>query len=282
MPLMGGRRDDDMQIIELDTVGGPAVEVFEGRLPATAVSVTLWRLSGGAKEPVRGAIRKPAAGSLTHIDREVPLGAEATYRVESFGANGASLGFLDGASITLRREGLWVHNPLDPDGGVRCEFRGGAGFPLKAPNRGEVVEAPGMRAGIFLAGSQRGAVDIDLSIQTDTVEIRDKFLTMLGRGAKDLPPILCFRFGNDYQVPLPRPFYSAVPDYALEDVDVRFGGTLTHFNGTGDEVAPPAPGLFVPLLTYSHVNAVYKSYAGVRGDNLTYGAINRRYDLVTR
>ncbi|WP_311478384.1 hypothetical protein [uncultured Gulosibacter sp.] len=268
-----------MRITKLDLPGGPAVEVFEAALPAGTTTVTLWRLADGRQYQVRGAIQKAVAGELTHIDHEVPLGTEAVYRVECFDAAGTRIALTDGASVLVDVNGLWVHNPLDPNGGVECFFRGNAVFPVHAPNTGETQWVPGLKAGIFMAGTQRGIIDIDLSLEVETVVNRDKVITMLGRGERDLPPILCFRFGSDHKIPLPRPFFAAVPNYGLNDIDVRYGGDITHFDGAGNEVLPPAPGLFIPLLTYAHVNAVYDTYLKAKQDNLTYGELNRRYDL---
>ena len=260
----------------------PAVEVWEDGLLAGTVSVTLWRLSDGREDRVRGAIQRPVAGELTHIDYEVPLDTSVTYRAECFDTTGQQLGFTDGVETTVPGQGCWVHNPLDPLGGIRVDLLGRAAQDIQAPNLGEIYRIPGQRVGVFLAGAQAGLTGLDVSLATDSVADRDAMLEMLGRGSKDLPPILCFRPSGEYLVAIPKLLYAVVPNFSVQDVTVQLTGDgVTHFVGEGTEVAPPAPGLFVPLLTYSDVDAAYATYAALRADNLTYGSLNRRYDLAT-
>ena len=47
----------------------------------------------------------------------------------------------------------------------------------------------------------------------------------------------------------------------------------------GDEVAPPVPGLFIPLLTNADLKAYYATNAAMKADNATNAALARRYDL---
>lgn len=257
----------------------PGVEVFFASFPSGTVSVTVWRLSGGLSMKVRGAADAATAGQLTRIDFEVPFGVEVTYRAECFNAVGQRIGYTGQASTLLDIPGMWVHNPLDPQGAVQCEFLDRATRSISAPNGGSLARIPGQRVGVFLAGTQQGITDVDLSIAVDSIEDRDRVLTMLGRTDKHLPPILCFRIGAEHRIALPRPFYAVTPDVALEDLDVIYGGDTSHFIARGDEAAPPAPGLFVPLLTLGDLKAAYATLGDLKADNLTLGDVNRRYDL---
>ena len=47
----------------------------------------------------------------------------------------------------------------------------------------------------------------------------------------------------------------------------------------GDEVAPPAPGLFIPLLRAADVNAFYATAAAANAAYLTASDLNRDYSL---
>lgn len=265
----------DPIVTRLDSVI-PAVEVFFPDFPAGTTTVTVYRLTTGENQ-VRGAVNRTIAGELSVIDWEIPFGTTVTYRAECFDAAGLSLGYTASVSHLLDVSGLWVHNPLDPQGAVRAQFRSRAVREITAPNQGEMLWT-GDRVGIFFAGTQEGNT-VDLSIQVETLEDRDKFLTMLGRGAKQLPPILCFRFGQEWQLPLARPFYAATPDYVAAPIGIESGLTITQFDGPGYETMPPTPGLFVPLLTYGDLNRAYPTYGDLKADNLTYGDVNRRYDL---
>lgn len=256
----------------------PAVEVYFSALPAGTASVTVWRIAAGREMRVRGAVKAATAGQLTRVDYEVPFGVPVAYRAECFNSSGVRLSYTDQATVTVNVAGLWVHNPLDPQGAVACDFRDRALEKIQAPNDGNLLRVPGQRAGVFLAGTQQGVTDVDLSIAVDSIADRDAVLEMLGRGAKNLPPILCFRFGAEINRGLPRPFYAVTPDYSMQDVDVLYGGSTTHFEGGGSEVEPPVPGLFVPLLTYGDLKRAYATYGALKADNLTYGAVNRRYD----
>lgn len=265
----------DPIVTRLDSVI-PAVEVFFPDFPAGTSSVTVFRLTD-AEHQVRGAVNRIVAGELSVVDWEAPFGITVTYRAECFDGAGLSLGYTTSATYQLNESGLWVHNPLDPQGAVRCDFRSRALREISMPAEGDMLWT-GDRVGVFFAGTQQGRT-ADLSIAVDTVADREKFNVMLGRGAKSLPPILCFRFGADHRVSLPRPFYAATPAYVESDLNVIYGGGTTHFNGEGYETLPPAPGLFVPLLTYGDLNAAYATYGDLKADNLTYGDVNRRYDL---
>ena len=65
-------------------------------------------------------------------------------------------------------------------------------------------------------------------------------------------------------------------------VDVHMGGGIIDWELSGDEVSPPAPGLFIPLLTNADLNAFYLTNAALKADPLNTSNLqaNRRYDLI--
>jgi hypothetical protein len=73
--------------------------------------------------------------------------------------------------------------------------------------------------------------------------------------------------------------FLGVLDIAEEMMDVQYGGEWTIQRMTGDEVAPPTPGLFIPLLTNLDLKMYYATNAAMKADNATNSALARRYDL---
>ena len=85
--------------------------------------------------------------------------------------------------------------------------------------------------------------------------------------------------GGESRIRIPKPLFLGVLDIAEEMQDVQYGGEWTVQRMTGDEAAPPVPGLFIPLLTNADLNAYYASNADLNSDNASNAAVNRRYDL---
>ncbi|TFD27527.1 hypothetical protein [Cryobacterium cryoconiti] len=260
----------------------PRAEVLFTSFVAGTATVTVHRKAGGQEKEVRGAIRAAVAGALTRIDMEIPgNGTPVTYRAEMFNAAGVPLGFTDSTTITMHVRESWVHNPLDPQGAIPIEFRPSAARSIVRPTEGSVVYPTGRRVGVLVSGQRRGVQGVDLTVVTDTLEHADKLQAMFGTYDTDLPPILCFRLGTRDRVRLPSPFFAAVLAADEQDVNLAMGlGEQITTVMQGDEVAPPAPGLFIPLLTRADLNAYYSTRAALNADNASRLAVNRRYDLI--
>lgn len=261
-------------------IGGrvPAVEVFFSILPAGTVRATLWRLAAGQTMPVRGAVNVATAGQLTRIDYEAPFGVVLAYRAECFDANGHMIGVTD----TITHPGIdepatWLSNPLDPQGAITCELRARTGRVLHQPMQGSVIDTS-TRVGVIAGGHRAGLRDLELDVLVQGGDAADAVQRMLGRGAERLPPVLCLRLGAGNRRRLPRPFF-LYPEWAEVDVTHLWGGETIGFEGRVQQAEPPAPGLFVPLLTYGDLARAYETYADLNSDNVTYGHVNRRYDL---
>jgi hypothetical protein len=265
----------------LDANPCPRVEVLFSELPYGVATVTVFRLAGGREFKLRGAVRAPVAGAFVRLDYEVPFGVDATYRAEMFDPDGTSLGFTSTASITVNETGTWVHNPLNPSGAVRVAFRGNAARDLSRPVEGDVFYPMGRRVGVVVAGQRRGLSGVQLDVVTDTLEQADKVADLLGSYSYTTVPTLCFRVGAFDRVRLPRPLFAAVLDVREQDMTYEIGGSTIAFEMQGDEVAPPATGLFISLLTRADVNAYYSSRLALNNDNLTRLGVNRRYDLAS-
>lgn len=258
----------------------PRVEVLFSSLDPDAAFVTVYRLAEGREYKVRGAVKAPTVGSLTRIDSEVPFGIPVTYRAEMFDSSGVSLGFTGTASATLDVDETWVHNPLDPSGGVRVDLRSSAGAELVRPTDGDVFYPLGRRVGVVISGQRRGLVGVPVDMVVDSVEQADKVQALLGTYATTTVPVLCIRTAADLRLRFPRPLFVAVLTARELDINYTLGtGSTIAFQMTGDEVSPPAAGIIIPLLTRADINAYYATNAAIAADNLTRLDVNRRYDL---
>lgn len=261
-----------------DVTDAPFVEVFIDDLIPEAVSVTVYRLSDGREFQMRGAVRADTAGTFTRIDFEVPFNVLVTYRAELFDGAGVSLGFTDSASITLSVADTWMHNPLDPAGAVRVILGDDGGWSVTRPTPGVVSRPLGRRVGVVLSEPRQGVTGAQFNVRTSSDEDADKVQTMVGD--RGMPPVLCIRLGSvDQRLRLPQPLFLSALSVSEVDMDHRWGGNELSHRFEGDEVDPPIPGLFVPLLTAADINVSFPSAAVLNSEHLLASDVNRRYDL---
>lgn len=261
-----------------DVTEAPFVEVFIDDLIPEAVSVTVYRLAAGREFRVRGAVSAPTAGAFTRIDFEVPFNRQVTYRAELFDASGASLGFTDSATITLNVAQSWMHNPLDPSGAVRVVFGEDGNWSVTRPTPGVVSRPLGRGVGVVLSEPRHGVTGLQALVRTLNDEDADRVQTMVGD--RGMPPVVCIRLGSDDEgLRLPQPLFLSALTVTEIDMGRRWGGTDLAHQFEGDEVDPPIPGLFVPLLTAADINVSFPSAAVLNAEHLTAADVNRRYDL---
>lgn len=266
----------------LDADPCPRVEVFFPSFTAGTATVTVYRLAAGRTFDVRGAVRAATAGQLTRIDNEVPFNMPVTYRAEQFNAAGISLGFTDSTTVTLTVADSWMHNPLDPQGAAKVDLGGGTGGVVSMPTPGVVSYPLGRRVGVVVSEPRRGVAGLPVDVRTRSDADADRIQAMVGGYGNNTVPLVCLRLGTQHQrMRVTQPLFLSVLDLTEVDVNHQWvgdGGELAH-TFTGNEVAPPIPGLFIPLLRRKDVNAYYATRAAVKADNLTRGALNRRYDI---
>lgn len=262
----------------LDEAPCPRVEVFFPSFAAGTASVTVYQLSGGVEREMRGAVRAPTAGTLTRIDFEVPFNRPVSYRAEQFNASGQSLGFTPTATVAVPVGSSWMHNPLDPQGAIKIQFGPDSASTISRPSPGVVSRPKGRRVGVVLSEPRYGVVGLQLDVMTTSDADADAVQAMCGD--RGMPPVLCIRLGSADQVMrVPQPlFLSALAPQEIE-IDRRLGGSEIAHRLEGDEVAPPIPGLFVPLLTRADLNAFFATRTALNAGGLTRADINRRYDL---
>lgn len=261
-----------------DAAPCPRVEVFFPSFDAGTATVTVYRLAGGVERQVRGAVNAPTGGTLTRIDFEVPFNIPATYRAEQFDAGGVSLGFTPSASVTVVSDQTWMHNPLNPEGSAVVFFADDGGWSVTRPTPGVVSRPKGRRVGVVLSEPRQGVTGLSLTVRTSTLEDADLVQAMCGD--QNMPPVLCVRLGgDDMKLRVPQPLFLSALSVAEVDMNTRWGGTELAHAVQGDEVDPPIPGLFVPLLTRADLNAFFATRAALNAGGLTRADINRRYDL---
>ena len=261
-----------------DVTAAPFVEVFIDDLIPEAVSVTVYRLAAGREYQVRGALRAPTAGTFTRVDFEVPFNVEATYRAELFDAAGISLGFTDSATITVLCADTWMHNPLSPKNAVRVDLGGGSAPIISRPSPGEVSRLLGRRAGVVLSEPRQGVTGLFMDIRTSNDADADLVQAMFGDRGQ--PPVVCVRLGSrDQRMRVSLPVFLSALSVSEVDIAHRWGGGELSHQLDGDEVDPPIPGLFVPLLTAADINVSFSSAAALNSSHLVASDVNRRYDL---
>lgn len=261
----------------VDAAPCPRVEVFFPSFDAGTASVTVYRLAGGQERQMRGAVRAASGGTLTRIDFEVPFNMPVTYRAEQFDAAGVSLGFTPSASVTVASDDTWMHNPLNPEGSA-VVFFGDDDWVVTRPTPGVVSHPKGRRVGVVLSEPRQGVSGLKLSVRTSTEDDANRVQAMCGEN--DMPPVLCVRLGSqDQRLRLPQPLFLSALVVSEVDMDTRWGGSELAHMVEGDEVDPPIPGLFIPLLTRADLNAYFATRAALNAGGLTRSDINRRYDL---
>lgn len=273
----------DVQVNPLPEGDGyaPRAEILVTNLSGVA-RITVRRTADGRTFDVRGMINLPVSGAVSRIDFSVPFNRPVTYRAELFDGAGASMGFTDPFVMpAIVSAGTWVHNPLRPEGAVRVSAQASTAQNLSRPTPGEVVYPIGRTVGVMVTGPRRGLSGMVFDVACDTEDEATRLQAMLG-GYGDgayTTPVLCIRPGADFRLRIPSTLYLGVLDMVEQDVNFSFGGNRVNQKMVGDEVSPPFPGLFIPLLTYADLKAYYSTMAALKADNATYLAVSRRYDL---
>ncbi|MBX3435919.1 MAG: hypothetical protein KF861_00290 [Planctomycetaceae bacterium] len=260
--------------VPTDDIPAPRIIVTVDSLDAGVASLTLTRTMRGRTFKVRGAVNVPVSSGFSIPDIEAGFGVPATYRAQLFDASGADLGYTVTASTTLERSASWIHNPLDPFGAAQIDVDDGTGRNLTRTSDGEVLYPQNRTLGVLLAGPRHGLTGVDLFLSTTSKDGADAFQAMLGGyDITDQPtPTLCVRTPPQYSR-LPPTFFAAVLSMTEKPITVHMGGELIEFEGSADEVAPPYPGIIVPLLTRDDVDAFYSTR------DLLDAAYARRIDI---
>lgn len=262
----------------VDAAPCPRVEVFFPSFAAGTATVTVYRMAGGQERQMRGAVLAPTGGTFTRIDFEVPFNIPVTYRAEQFDVSGVSLGFTASSSVTVVIGQTWMHNPLDPDGAARITLTGESAGTIVRRSPGIVSRPLGRRAGVVLSEPRQGVTGLRIHVHTFTDADADRVQAMFGDAG--MPPLVCIRLGgDDVRMRVPQPLFLSTMSVQEIDLNHRWGGGELEHQIEGDEVDPPVPGLFIPLLRAKDINVSFATAVVLNAAHLRAVDVNRRYDL---
>lgn len=257
----------------------PRVEVLITDISPGVQKVDVYRLAAGREYPVQGGVKASVSGAFNEVDMQIPFGVPMTYRAQMFGFDGVPVGFTEPETVQVDVAETWVHNPLDPQGATTVQFRGDSLRSLIRPTDGSTEYPLGRAVGVMVSGQRHGIVGAQLDMVVDTLEQADKIQAMFGGYDRRTVPVICISIGATDRIRLPRPFFAGILALSENDMTYEIGGETIWYGMTGDEVAPPTPGLIVPLLTRADINAAYPTRAALNAAFLTRLDVNTAYGL---
>jgi len=248
--------------VTVDENPAPRCLVVFSSLADGTQTVNVQRVVEGRTFKVRGGVNLYAVGGASVMDYEVALGVPSSYRAEMVSATGVSLGFTDAASVTVD-PGLpdtsyaWVSQPLNPSLAVRVPLDAGTADGMVNALPGDVFYAEGASVGTSIGSRRQGVSGMPLILSRLSFTDADVFRGMFGDYVTDYPSTVLVR-----TVPpgrMQRVLFARVQQLS-ESVD--YVNSRVTFALTVDEVAPPYPGLVIPLLRRADIDAAYAT----RGD----------------
>lgn len=258
----------------------PRVEVFFDDLDPDTATITAYRTAKGREYKVRGMVGAAVAGAISRIDYETPFNTASSYRAEMFDAAGLSLGFTPSASVSVSSDSSWLLNPLDPQGAVKVSLAASTGRELSRPVPGAISRPAGRRVGVVVSEPRSGLQGFQLDVRVSTLDDADKVQALIGGYGVNAVPVVCLRLGGDEgRLRIPQPLFLGVLDIVEVDIDTVWGGTDTLQSMVGDEVSPPTPALFIPLLRRMDIDAYYASRDAIDAAYLSRSDIDRDYSL---
>jgi hypothetical protein len=254
----------------------PRMQIDFNTLLGGTEKITVWRRSDGRLWRVRGAINIQASGGVSVTDFEAPFNVQSEYFAEMFAADGRKINRTESTVATLRCNDMVWHNPLDPKTYVVVDWTDTALREVSRPQSGVVHRAQGRSVGVLVAdGVRQGVTGVSLDITIDNAEMNRRFTAMFTGYDVDVLPITCIRHPGPMN--FPRTFFASILDPREVALTVQYGGSLTQWKIDSDEVAPPAEGRIIPLLTYADFNAFFATYAEFNAYYPTYQAANTDY-----
>lgn len=252
----------------------PYVVASFDSLAAGTQTITVSRTAAGRTMEVRGGIDLFAVGGAQVIDYEPPNGIPSTYQAEQFDVNGVSLGNTPANTITISWAGTVVHQPLNPALVIRPRLFLDSAADIVNPSPGSTVWPEGATVGRTIGGQRTGLQGTKIRLRMNTATDAQTFSDMFGSYSTDYPSILCIR--TPPNVPLPPVLFAS----CLNPHRVQYGnGALITYEMTVDEVAPPAPGLIIPLLRREDIDAAYPTRAARAAAYATRLARDTDYSL---
>ncbi len=259
----------------LDANPSPRAEVFIQDPPPGTVSVA--RTADRRTMTVSGMVSLPTGSGVTRIDAEVPFGVPVTYTAQFVAPDGTPLGYVSTtAPVTLNVTDTWISQPLDPHLAVKVDLTDESVPEIKRGFDGDKVYTDGATVARWIGGRRRGIEDLKLVVESASAAAANTLQDIFGTYDVDQVPVVCIRTPPNF-VRIPRTLFLAVPTPTENDINVRYGGTLTTMTLVGDEALRPAAGLVAALLRYADTDAFYGSYAAIDSAYGSYLARDRDY-----
>lgn len=240
------------------------VEITITDLTPTENTVTVWRTSDGKRQAVRGARRITMVTSEVIIDYEVPLGRIVSYELEvTAGLNNQAA--VTPQDVTVNATSGWIQDPLDPGSAIR--IHGGVGPNGEAALRGQalsrleyaadmsIVPIMGSPDPVALIGQRQSASGVNLPMVTEAAQEAADLRRLIQQA-----PLVLVRPLPLWASGLPGLCYTAAAKPAELPVDEAWGGSIVHWELTGDLVAAPAMNILIPEWTYGDVDALWETY----------------------
>lgn len=250
-------------------------------LPAGTDAITLWWSSEDRSDVVPGAIKRAVTGSFGHLDVEAGFDVPTRYEAECF-ADGQSLGRVSLGSVTLPwtgdPDGCLVQQPLNPYLHAQVVNMDGSWPSLTREAPGEVVRTQGaVYPSVVSYGPRQAAQDVSIVFGAPTREVAAQVRATLGTPDQPQLPVWLVR---SHQGILPRRFYAHVRSLKETDLDIHDAlEQWAEFSSTVVEVARPAPGLQVSVLSYDDLDVSYPDYTARDAAYDSYDAMDTDWSL---
>jgi hypothetical protein len=219
-------------------------------------TVNVYRTAEGRTFKVRGGVNLYAVGGVSVMDYEAPFGVTVSYQAEQFNSAGVSLGFTDAAAVTLAVTDTWIHQPLSPTLAVTGKIMMDSANSFMRPIPGSTMWPEGATVGRVIGGQRQGLNQMQLNVKLASTADSDTFASMFGSYTSNFPAVLCIR--TPPVIRMPRLLFAA----CLQPKEVIAGiNRLIAWQMVIDEVAPPAPGLLLPLLRREDIDAAFTTRA---------------------
>jgi hypothetical protein len=226
--------------------------------------VSVWRVVGGDRNPVRGARRAVMNDSAYVIDYDAPLGRPIRYEVEII-SGPSGVGRFSSAPVTVESDSAWIMDPLIPQSAVpirrRMSAPGEPVFQVEAMSSFEyqakisMFDVMGSDRPMALVGQRAAANGINLSLMTDMAEQNTRLRNLFRQAAQ-----LLVRVPPSVTDAIEGSCFVAVATVVENSQKAHTGRDLTKWTVQGDTVAAPAIKVLTALFTYGDINILYSTY----------------------
>lgn len=262
-----------MEIITRKVASGavPAhVELSVVDVPPGTATVSMTRRAQRRVHAVRDFVGRRTDGDLFARDFEWPFGLPFVYEATAHDRDGEPLLSVRSAPLERRspRPGtITVHDPLRPAHQMTLMLE------TKATKSGsrtvgtELLRLQGRSAPLAVGALRSGWSGFAFDAVTMTRQQAEAFDTMFGGYDEDDEGsgVLCIRPASNVPVLVPRVFFASIPNPTPEPYYPGSGRAETVWRLEATEVAPPAPALVEPLVTWDDWQAWMRRNNGWEG-----------------